>query len=364
MSVRSPLRRQVTQWVARSTVVAVLAAGTVGFAASHKRITVDHNGAMVTVTTFGSTVGDALAAAGITPADSEIVAPSADEKISDGDQVTVRTPQDESDLMLRGGAASRSEDPVRGPLINVTVTIDGAAKQVATQATTVRSLLRDLEVTLGDSDAVIPGLDTALAEGAAVTVAEAATSSTTVVEDVDFKTTTKDDPSLEKGEKVVETKGEKGTRTTTYSVVTVAGEEISRQQIASAVTKAPVNKIVRVGSKSAASDIDVPTSSPITPGSARAIAKEMVLDRGWDEDEFACLDALWQRESGWRVTAHNKGSGAYGIPQALPGSKMGSAGSDWRTSAETQIKWGLGYIKGRYKTPCGAWSFFKARNFY
>jgi hypothetical protein len=79
--------------------------------------------------------------------------------------------------------------------------------------------------------------------------------------------------------------------------------------------------------------------------------------------EFPCLDNIFTRESGWSTTAENA-SGAYGIPQALPGSKMASAGPDWQTSATTQIKWGIGYIKDRYGSPCQAWSFWQANGFY
>ncbi|GHD38730.1 lytic transglycosylase domain-containing protein [Mycetocola manganoxydans] len=100
------------------------------------------------------------------------------------------------------------------------------------------------------------------------------------------------------------------------------------------------------------------------PGSAQAVAHSMVLARGWGEDQFSCLVALWNKESGWRVNAANPSSGAYGIPQALPGSKMGSAGSDWATNPATQISWGLGYISGRYGTPCGAWGHSQAKNWY
>ncbi|NNH02509.1 lytic transglycosylase domain-containing protein [Microbacterium ulmi] len=100
------------------------------------------------------------------------------------------------------------------------------------------------------------------------------------------------------------------------------------------------------------------------PGSAQAIAYDMVKARGWGDDEFACLVALWNKESGWRVNAYNRGSGAYGIPQALPGSKMGSAGADWETNPATQIAWGLGYIGGRYGTPCGAWGHSQSTGWY
>lgn len=91
------------------------------------------------------------------------------------------------------------------------------------------------------------------------------------------------------------------------------------------------------------------------PGSAQAYAYGAVASRGWGEDQYSCLVSLWNKESGWRVNAMNSSSGAYGIPQSLPGSKMASAGSDWETNAGTQIEWGLGYISGRYGTPCGAW---------
>jgi hypothetical protein len=100
------------------------------------------------------------------------------------------------------------------------------------------------------------------------------------------------------------------------------------------------------------------------PGSAQAIAYEMVLARGWGDDQFACLVALWNRESGWRVNAYNAGSGAYGIPQALPGNKMASAGADWESNPATQISWGLDYIGGRYGTPCGAWQHSESVGWY
>jgi hypothetical protein len=107
-----------------------------------------------------------------------------------------------------------------------------------------------------------------------------------------------------------------------------------------------------------------PAAGRPDPGTAQAIALEMVLARGWDQTEFNCLVALWNRESHWNVYAHNGSSGAYGIPQALPGSKMASAGADWATNPATQISWGLGYIAGRYGTPCGAWGHSQAKGWY
>jgi len=100
------------------------------------------------------------------------------------------------------------------------------------------------------------------------------------------------------------------------------------------------------------------------PGTAKAIAYEMVLARGWDDAQYACLVSLWERESHWNVNAHNARSGAHGIPQALPGSKMASVGADWETNPATQITWGLGYIAGRYLDPCGAWTASEQRGWY
>ncbi|WP_213815838.1 lytic transglycosylase domain-containing protein [Glaciihabitans sp. dw_435] len=99
------------------------------------------------------------------------------------------------------------------------------------------------------------------------------------------------------------------------------------------------------------------------PGSAKAIAKVMLKSRGWGSTQYNCLVSLWNRESGWNVYAANP-NGAYGIPQAYPGSKMASAGSNWQTSAVTQITWGIGYIQGRYGTPCGAWAHSQAVGSY
>lgn len=100
-----------------------------------------------------------------------------------------------------------------------------------------------------------------------------------------------------------------------------------------------------------------------TPGSAQAIALAILTAEGMGSDQFSCLVSLWTRESHWTVTAENP-NGAYGIPQAKPGNKMASAGPDWQTNATTQINWGLGYIKGRYGTPCGAWAHSQATGWY
>jgi hypothetical protein len=106
------------------------------------------------------------------------------------------------------------------------------------------------------------------------------------------------------------------------------------------------------------------TSTPPDPGSAQSIAYNMLASFGFSPSTFfGCLKDMWDRESGWRYDAENA-SGAYGIPQALPGSKMASAGADWQTNPATQIKWGLGYIKAIYGDPCKAWAFWQVNHYY
>jgi len=96
----------------------------------------------------------------------------------------------------------------------------------------------------------------------------------------------------------------------------------------------------------------------------RSIARSLLAEYGMSSADFNCLDSLWSAESGWNVHADNPSSSAYGIPQALPGSKMASAGPDWQNNAETQIRWGLGYIENRYGSACAAWSFKSANGWY
>jgi hypothetical protein len=99
-------------------------------------------------------------------------------------------------------------------------------------------------------------------------------------------------------------------------------------------------------------------------GTPQQIAMAMLSSYGWSSSQFGCLQSLWNRESGWNPSATNPTSGAFGIPQALPGDKMASAGADWQTNPATQIRWGLGYIQQIYGSPCAAWSHEEAVGSY
>ena len=102
-----------------------------------------------------------------------------------------------------------------------------------------------------------------------------------------------------------------------------------------------------------------------TPDGAREVTKILMDDKyGWGDKQYACLDSLWTKESHWNYKASNKRSGAHGIPQALPATKMEVIGTDWRTNPVTQISWGLRYIDIRYDTPCKAYVKFQRSRYY
>ncbi len=144
-----------------------------------------------------------------------------------------------------------------------------------------------------------------------------------------------------------------------------AAEAAAAKAAADAAAAAAAAAAETSSSSSSSSSVSVPSVDVnVDPASAQGIARTMMAaNYGWGDDQFACLVSLWNRESGWRVNAANS-SGAYGIPQALPGSKMASAGADWETNPATQIAWGLGYISGRYSNPCGAWAHSESSGWY
>ena len=229
-------------------------------------------------------------------------------------------------------------------------------------------------------------------------IASAQTSTTTVDEPQVHGTVKKESDALPKGETKVETAGVDGLVRTTYEITTQDGKEISRTPVAQVVVTQKVDEVVLVGTgaqqaqqdaaaaqqssgDSAAQDAQgaqgaqgnaapstpAPAADPgagTDPESAKAIARSMMAGHGWGDSEFSCLENLWTRESSWNYQAENASSGAYGIPQALPGSKMSEVASDWETNPSTQITWGLNYISGRYGTPCSAWAHSESVGWY
>lgn len=265
--------------------------------------------------------------------------------------------------------------------VNYKLVVDGKTSSASTQADTWGQALSDAGVSVDDNDTASVDLTAAPVDGAVVTVVHASVTQTNVDTAIKAGTTEKPDPTLAKGEKKVETEGVDGVSRTVYNVVTRGGKEVSRTVVSTAVIKPATNAVVLVGTKeataaattSATSDSSSSSSSSgnatlaaagTDAASAQAIAKSMMSSYGWDDTQFSCLVKLWNRESGWNYQAYNASSGATGIPQALPGSKMASAGSDWATNPATQIKWGLGYISERYSNPCGAWAHSESVGWY
>jgi hypothetical protein len=146
------------------------------------------------------------------------------------------------------------------------------------------------------------------------------------------------------------------TQTAAVAAATAEVDRVAAEVAAAEAAAAAAAEAARMESLAGGNTVD----------GARATARSMATSQyGWGEDQFTCLDRLWQKESGWSYSALNSSSGATGIPQALPGSKMASAGTDWATNATTQISWGLGYIKASsYGTPCAAWSHSQSVGWY
>ena len=197
----------------------------------------------------------------------------------------------------------------------------------------------------------------------------------TRTEQISFEKKEVKDDSMVKGQSAITTEGQPGERTIVEFQETVDGKITHKYLVSNRVTEKPVTEVKTIGTKepekatkslakqAGATTADRP-AAPVNPSGAQAIAQSMLGSMGWGNDQFGCLVNLWDRESGWNPNLMNRSSGAYGIPQALPGSKMASAGADWQTNPATQIRWGLGYIAGRYGTPCGAWGHFLSHNWY
>jgi hypothetical protein len=145
--------------------------------------------------------------------------------------------------------------------------------------------------------------------------------------------------------------------------------DLEKKAIAKKAAVKKAAELEKAKKKAKSSGASVPYTGPI-PSSCgeysgnRATGCALMLKAGFGIDQFPCLDKLWKRESGWNQKASNSSSGAFGIPQALPGSKMAKFGSDWKTNAATQIRWGLDYIDGRYGTPCKAWGHSEDTGWY
>lgn len=188
--------------------------------------------------------------------------------------------------------------------------------------------------------------------------------------EIPFETITKEvSTNSTDGEKVnkVVQEGKNGIKEITYKIKYQDDIEIERKQLSEVVVQEPVNKIIQVTVQISSRSAAVARNQGAATASAaeaQAYARERCAAYGWSESDYYCLVALWNKESHWNMYAQNRNSGAYGIPQALPGSKMASAGSDYLTNYQTQVNWGLNYIKGRYGNPTVALNHSQRTGWY
>ena len=274
---------------------------------------------------------------------------------------------------------------------------DNTELTVITSKTNVNDILRENNIYILDEENVTPSFEENIDSSKTITIsrknaekAESVATETTseVVEsneildsnngvivekivketvEIPFETITKEVSTVtgETTNKVLQ-EGQNGIKEITYKIKYQNDVEIERTQISETVVQEPVNKIVQVTAQISsryAGSRNLGASSA-SAAEAQAYARERCSAYGWSENDYYNLVALWNKESHWNMYAQNRSSGAYGIPQALPGSKMASAGSDYLTNYKTQVNWGLSYIKGRYGNPTMAYYHSQATGWY
>ncbi len=387
--------RRTVRYGLYAVVVTGVVGATVAWARVDKTVTLRVDGDTSTVHTTAASVQGALADAKLTIGAHDIVAPAATAKIHNGSQIVLKrgrllhlivdgkrldvwvtTPSVAEALNQLGYSAADFSSVSRDRRLSltptdielrtpkaVTVTADGKTRTVTTTDATVGQLLTELGITVGASDRLSVAVSSTPREGGRIVLQRVRKGTVVVQQAIPFQTTKHDDPTALVGTTTVITPGKTGLATVTYAVVYLDGKVIGKTSLSRKVVRQPVNQVEKVGTKSAPT---TGTATPINvdPSSAQGIAKTLLAQRGMGDDQFSCLVQMWDNESGWRVNAQNSSTGAYGIPQALPGSKMAAYGADWQTNPKTQILWGLAYIQGRYGTPCQAWASWQAQGWY
>jgi uncharacterized protein YabE (DUF348 family) len=402
-----------------AAVLAGVIGGTVAWTNADKTVTLVVDGTRSRLHTTANSVADVLRSRGYVIGPHDLVAPAGNASVHDGSTVVLErgrqlrlsvngvertvwtTATTVAAALAQLGYAtgdyvsvSRAQRlpltptdiEVRTPK-TVTLVVRGVPHTVTTVDATVRDLFADLGITT-TGDVVSVPVSSAIVAGERIAVRHITHTRMTVIRAVPYTRVTETSATLAKGRTRLVTPGQNGKMAISYSEVFVDGKLVAKTLIEKRLVSKPTPQVTQVGTKvttpkpatpkpapspsPAPSSSSAPRSSPpkshtppvtVKPGSAKAIAKQLLAARGLGSGQFSCLVSLWDNESGWRVTAENP-DGAYGIPQALPGSKMASYGSDWRTDAKTQIEWGLAYIGDQYGTPCGAWSYWKAHGWY
>lgn len=228
------------------------------------------------------------------------------------------------------------------------INLYGTQVPVRTHADTVGDLLKEKQIKLAEGDTVQPSQDTKLTDQTQVFVVRNGSQVTTVEEAIPMETQTIEDPSLSFGTTAIRQKGSAGKRLVTYQLDLQNGKEVARKVIQSVVAQEPVKQIVARG------------KTVYIPADKEAVMRAA----GIAPSDFPYVNYIVSRESGWNAAARNSSSGAFGLCQALPGSKMATAGSDWASNPVTQLRWCDGYAKGRYGSWSAAYNFWLARHYW
>lgn len=297
--------------------------------------------------------------------------------ISDLKDTTKAASRDNIRQILKRGQGGATENASV-----IKVSINGADRYVTGENfTDVKSVLAAGNITLEAGDSVEPGLSEKVDESTIIKINRAGAVVDVTEEEISYNTIRKEDPTLPEGTTKVQTAGEKGTNTITKIVNKVGDRILSSIELSSFVSKAPVEEVILVGTKKASSSNSssgsssssssssnsssssgsVGTTTPV--GEMQQWAHDYLLANGFTEEDFTALVYIINHESGWNVHATNPSSGAYGLPQALPGSKMASIASDWHDNYQTQIKWFIGYCN-RYGGIQGAYKFWVENHWY
>jgi uncharacterized protein YabE (DUF348 family) len=379
-------------------VLAGLLGGTAAWATGGKTVDLRIDGQDRQVHTSAKDVQGVLAAAHIAVSEHDLIAPDLATQIKDGGEIVVhrghllhlRVDGKARDVWVNADSVdealgqlgyntanlvsvSRSKRldqsatslSITSPKL-VTFKVDGKSISVSTFAPTVVQAMAQTKIKLNRPDKVSPAGSSRVRNREVVTIKRVAHKLSVQQQSVPFQRIQQNDPYSLAGTSSVVTAGQTGLKQLTYQLLYVDGKLAGKVLFQTKVVRPVTNQLTKVGTKPKPAPVQAAApvqQSYASSGSAQQIAAGMVSARGWGSDQFSCLVSLWNKESGWRTDAANS-SGAYGIPQALPGSKMASAGSDWQTSASTQISWGLGYISGVYGTPCAAWAHSQATNWY
>ena len=254
---------------------------------------------------------------------------------------------------------------LNGDTSYVTVKINGKTRVVpGMHFTDVKSVLDAGDITLDTEDTVSPSLDTKVNENTVIKIERAGASVEVSDTDIAFNTVKKETTSLPQGQQKVQTEGQEGVLQTTSMVTRSAGKVVSSTVFAKYVKKAPVDKVILVGTGSAEEAAANTLGDTVPSGEKQKWAHDWLLANGYTEADFTAANFIINHESGWQTNATNPSSGAYGLPQALPGNKMASAGADWRTNYQTQFKWFVNYCNQRYGSITGAYAYWKANSNY